>query len=87
MSAALGLCMVGAMPPNPANCGHRVRPGPRPVFTERMVVQVRADQRSAVTRIANVLGMSASEWVRWCIDQGTTAIETVPSFKYLEDHP
>lgn len=74
--------MVVPMPPN--LCA-RNRPGPKPVFTERVVVKLRPDQLQAVERIAHVLGVSTSDVVRWFIDQGVQAVEAVPEFNRLED--
>jgi hypothetical protein len=66
---SLAVCMVVAMPPN--LCA-RNRPGPKPIFTERVVVKLRQDQRQSVERIAHVLGLSTSEIVRWFIDEGVS---------------
>ena len=52
-------------------------------FTEPTVVNLRVDQRDAVERIAVTFGLSASDVVRWIIDQGIEAVESVPSYERL----
>lgn len=59
------------------------KPGPKPVFTERMDLRLRPDQVDALARIASVVPMTASELVRMFIDVGTDAFESVPNFKSL----
>lgn len=54
------------------------------MFTKRMVVQIREDQRTALQRIAVVLDLSVSDVVRWFIDEGTNAVESTPSYANLE---
>jgi hypothetical protein len=55
------------------------------VFTERMVVKLRADQHDAVQRIARTLGMTASDVMRWWIDEGVRAVEGVPEYMNLSE--
>lgn len=69
--------------PNGAQHNSLNRRGPKPRFTERLVVNVRQDQLQAVDRLATVLQMSRSDLVRLFIDQGTDAVESVPKFKTL----
>lgn len=59
-------------------------PGPKPIFVRRVVVKLRRDQHEAVQRIARTLGLSASDVVRWWIDEGIRAVEGVPEFRTLE---
>jgi hypothetical protein len=62
----------------------RRKPGPIPMFTERVVVKLRADQHEAVQRIATALGFTVSDVIRWFIDEGAHAVEAVPEFIELE---
>jgi hypothetical protein len=66
----------------PTNSCHRV-PGPTPIFTERTVVKLRADQRRAVARIANVLHLSVSDVIRWFIEVATASIEATAQYDLL----
>ena len=59
------------------------RPGPKPVFTERMDLRLRPDQVQALARISSVIPATTSELVRMFIDYGTDAFESVPNFKSL----
>lgn len=68
-----------------SNPGGGVRPGPCPVFTERLIVKVRPEQLAAVQRIARVLHRPASDVVRWFIDTGVAAIDQAPTYQLLEE--
>jgi hypothetical protein len=57
--------------------------GPLPVFTDRLVVNVRPDQVRSLDHIAAVVGCSRSDVVRWMLDTGVTAVESYPTFKTL----
>lgn len=82
VSALLGVGMqVGRNPCQP------VRPGPVPIFTERIVVKIRADQAEALQRIARVLGQSVSDVTRWFIDNGIQAVEGTSAYQQLEELP
>ncbi len=52
------------------------RPGPRPVFTERLVVNIRIDQRTTLNHLAKSLDMTLSDLVRWILDNGIDAVTT-----------
>jgi hypothetical protein len=54
---------------------HRHRPGPEPLFTHRLNVKIRDDQRKAIDRLASALGFTASGLVRWILDNGIDALE------------
>jgi len=69
---------------NTANSCAGDRPGPKPIFTARVVVKLRPDQYDAVKRVAAVLGLTGSDVIRWFIDEGTRAVETTPNFNTLE---
>jgi len=56
-------------------CHQDNRPGPTPIFTDRLVVNMRPDQRQALNRIAQTLDRSVSDIVRWILDNGIDAIE------------
>lgn len=76
--------MVGAV----ADANHMPRPsrpGPRPLFRRRMDLRLRDDQVRTLTRMARVLGVSASDLVRWFIDQGTESVEAVPTYETLKE--
>lgn len=79
------VCMVVVVQANRRNPCAPVRPGPKPVFTERTVVMIRADQRQGLNRIARTLGLSVSDIVRWFIDEGMHAIEATESFATLRE--
>lgn len=49
------------------------RPGPKPLFTERMDLRLRPDQVAGMERIAAVIGVTQSDLVRWFIDSGIKA--------------
>ena len=59
------------------------RPGPKPVFTERFLIQLRPEQRQSLDHIAGVLGIDVSRLVRWFLDEGIFAFENNPRFKTL----
>lgn len=59
------------------------RPGPKPVFTERFLVQMRPEQRASLDRISAATGISVSRLVRWFLDEGIFAFENNPEFKTL----
>jgi hypothetical protein len=69
----------------PTNLCARVPSGPKPIFTERLYVKIRSDQRDALERIAVTLGLSLSDVVRWLLDEGTQAVESVPSYHTLKE--
>ena len=73
------------MPTNP--CLPVRRHGPRPVFTDRLVVNVRPDQRTELTQLATALDMSLSDVVRWILDHGIDALTTgyAKAWKELQD--
>ena len=54
---------------------HRTRPGPEPLFTNRLQVKIRDDQRQAINRLASALGFTTSDLVRWILDSGLQALE------------
>ena len=54
---------------------HRTRPGPEPLFTNRLQVKIRTDQRQAINRLASALSFTTSELVRWILDHGIDALE------------
>ena len=54
---------------------YRTRPGPEPLFTNRLQVKIRTDQRQAINRLASALGFTTSELVRWILDSGLDALE------------
>ena len=62
------------MPTNP--CLPVRRHGPRPVFTDRLVVKVRPDQRTTLEQLAGSLDMTLSDLVRWILDHGIDAVTT-----------
>jgi len=45
------------------------------IFTERLVPNIRPDQRHALNRISQSLDRNVSEIVRWILDNGIDAIE------------
>ena len=57
------------------------RPGPKPVFTQRFLVQIRPDQRASLDRISAWSGISVSRLVRWFLDEGIFAFENNPEVK------
>ena len=59
------------------------RPGPAPIFTERLVVNVRPDQRRSLEHIAGVCDLTVSDLVRWLVDHGIEAFESQPNYKTL----
>lgn len=59
------------------------KPGPKPVFTERFIVQLRPDQRAALDDISDAFRVSVSEIVRWMLDHGIDACLSNPQFKAL----
>lgn len=61
-------------------------PGPAPVFTERIQVKVRPDQRAALRRVAGLVEMTEAEALRWIIDHGTAAIEQGHAAANREEH-
>lgn len=79
----------GAVPANRRNlCApvtERSRPGPKPMFTERVVVMIRPDQRQALDRICRTLELSVSDIARWMIDQGVAAIEDADTYHTLRE--
>jgi hypothetical protein len=58
------------------NTSHTIRRGPRPVFTRRLVVNVRPDQQAALADLATAMDVSVSDLVRWIIDHGIDAFTT-----------
>lgn len=79
----------GVVPANRRNlCApvtERSRPGPKPMFTERVVVMIRPDQRQALDRICRTLEISVSDLVRWFVDQGVAAIEDTDTYHTLRE--
>jgi hypothetical protein len=75
--------MVGAMP-NAADLYGPNRPGPAPVFTERIELRLRPDQVQRLDRIAKAIGWSRSDVIRLGLDQFTEAIEG-PFLRRLEE--
>ncbi len=63
------------MPNGQHLCHPDDRPGPKPIFTERLVLNIRPDQRQALNRISQSLDRNVSEIVRWILDNGIDAIE------------
>lgn len=61
--------------PNAADLYGPNRPGPRPVFTERMDLRLRPDQIQKLDRIAKAFGQSRSDVLRLAVDQFTDAVE------------
>lgn len=55
------------------------------MFTERVVVMIRPDQRQALDRICRTLEVSVSDLVRWFVDQGVAAIEDTDTFHTLRE--
>lgn len=58
--------------PNSAEHISLNRPGPDPVFTERLVVNVRPDQLQTLNRLSSALEVSRSDLVRAILDQAVT---------------
>ncbi|MFT3854170.1 MAG: hypothetical protein QM733_15720 [Ilumatobacteraceae bacterium] len=52
----------------------RGNPGPKPVFTDRMELRMRPDQRHDIEVFASLLGLTVSEVTRWILDVGIGAI-------------
>lgn len=71
------------MAPSSAQPTAPKRPGPAPIFTERLVVNVRPDQRRSLEHIAGVCEVTVSDLVRWFVDEGVHAFESNPQFKTL----
>lgn len=71
--------------PNSANLYGPNKPGPEPVFTERMDLRLRADQTVALDRIAQAFQLSRSDLMRLALDQFTSAIEEGPFLARLEE--
>lgn len=70
--------------PNAADlCGPN-RPGPEPVFTERMELRMRPDQVQALDRIAKAFRMTRSDVLRLAVDQFTDAVDG-PFLRRLEE--
>ena len=61
--------------PNAADLYGPNRPGPDPVFTERIELRLRPDQVRKLDRIAKAFGWSRSDVIRLGLDQFTDAIE------------
>lgn len=76
LSAGRWLCMVGAVANVPNQYGPVDKPGPRPVFTRRMELRLRADQHRALVTIARSIGVSVSDVVRSFVDHGINHMET-----------
>ena len=53
------------------------------MFTERLVLNVRADQLRRLDHIVAVFGCSRSDLVRSLIDTWIEVVESVPQFKTL----
>ena len=74
---------MAAMAPSSPQPTAPKRPGPSPIFTERLVVNVRPDQRRSLDHIAGVCEVTVSDLLRWWVDEGITAFESQPVFKTL----
>ncbi len=70
--------------PNAADLYGPNRPGPEPVFTERMDLRMRPDQVQALDRIAKAFRMSRSDVLRLAVDQFTDAVDG-PFLRRLEE--
>ena len=70
--------------PNAADLYEPNRPGPEPVFTERMELRMRPDQVKALDRIAKAFRMSRSDVLRLAVDQFTDAVDG-PFLRRLEE--
>lgn len=57
--------------------------GPEPIFTDRMVTNMRPDQLRSLDHIAAVIGSTRSDLVRWFVDVGVQSFESQPRFKTL----
>ncbi len=59
------------------------KPGPKPEYTERFIVQLRPEQRQALDHISYATSLPISRLIRWFIDNGVHAFENTPTFKTL----
>jgi hypothetical protein len=59
------------------------KPGPKPEYSERFLLQLRPDQRQSLDHLSAVLGLPVSRLIRWFIDEGVRAFENTPTFKTL----
>ena len=66
--------MVWPMP-NAADLYGPNRPGPEPVFTERIELRLRPDQVRAADRVARAFHWSRSDVIRMALDQFTDAVD------------
>lgn len=60
------------------------KPGPSPVFTERIEVRLRKEQTDRLARFSKAFGMSQSDLIRLAIDQFSSTIEDGPMLKIFE---
>lgn len=68
------LCKLGYMHKDGSQLASQ-RPGPDPVFTERLVVNVRPDQLQTLNRLSSALSISRSDLVRHVLDFGITVYD------------
>ncbi|MGI9121202.1 MAG: ribbon-helix-helix protein, CopG family [Acidimicrobiales bacterium] len=71
--------------PNAADLYGPNRPGPDPVFTERIELRLRPDQVQRLDRIAKAFRMTRSDIVRLAVDSFTDAVEEQPVLRRLEE--